>query len=709
VVCCAVVCSASTVEITDESKTPATPSVCGINSDDHYECEAVSLLQVEAHVTIRANAELNITAVKADPAPAKLNDTAVKKAEFWNNESLPPKHTASSDNPVSGHQGSAQELNSTVVKEVDPAAMALARNNESLQQEHLSVYPVSALHTPGVQRIGDQGTRRAKLGRYPVNKTDHMPGVPPHGDQVTQPAQLRSGGSVGRFRTLFMVSSTGYGPMAWFLMLPKLPWMVLIVVAIIASFMFALQGGGCFRGSFLLSVMSRLGFVLSFLLWFMCASKILRKMGVTLADDNLAGYVLQWCVLFLGLPEFFAVAVMSIANPPSVTPALPPWKETLSSFLKARSRLVVRFVTRGDNAELVRQRVSSCARILFDFDGLPRERWHIEVVTERPLPGVVESYSKNVSEIVVPAAYQTPKGSLFKGRNLVYASANSNAQATDWILHFDEETLLTAQGAQAFLHHVGTQERLVATGRTRFPAIGHAARSYAQLDVTSLLCCLCNSGIVWQDWVIRRFQYNFNLPVMIISNHGSGVLIRDDVEKSASMDHGPDASLAEDLVCWGLVPKQHGVGAVFIPWPVHELSPFSLGDLYRQRRRWYAGSMAIVKVPAINMCSRVFYTIFWTSGLLKLFMIMCSVAVGSRSLVAMKVFTLAVAIAWSYLVGMFLNFNVQRWGFIGGLMLALLQIASSPLCILIEFTTLLSHIICPMQKYTFDVVAKEHA
>ena len=109
-----------------------------------------------------------------------------------------------------------------------------------------------------------------------------------------------------------------------------------------------------------------------------------------------------------------------------------------------------RVVTRGMYPELVRQNVERNLRICKKFR---LKKFIIEVVTDRKV-----SLSKNakVKEIIVPDEYCTSTGAKFKARALQYALEPNVSQISDedWIVHLDEETIITKSAIIGILNFI---------------------------------------------------------------------------------------------------------------------------------------------------------------------------------------------------------------------------------------------------------------
>lgn len=161
----------------------------------------------------------------------------------------------------------------------------------------------------------------------------------------------------------------------------------------------------------------------------------------------------------------------------------------------------IRIVTRGDFPDLVKTNVTRNMNTCTDA-GL--ENFLIEVVTDKPL-GL--SKHGRVREIVVPSSYSTKTGALFKARALQYCledSVNKNLGDTDWIVHLDEETLLTENSVRGILN-------FVMDGKHQF---GQGLITYANEDVVNWLTTLADSFRVADDMGKLRLQLNlFHKPL----------------------------------------------------------------------------------------------------------------------------------------------------------------------------------------------------
>lgn len=197
---------------------------------------------------------------------------------------------------------------------------------------------------------------------------------------------------------------------------------------------------------------------------------------------------------FLSLPQVlfnFAGLVFYNAFPEKVTlkgsPLLAPF-------------ICIRVVTRGDFPQLVRANVT---RNMNKCTEAGLENFLIEVVTDK---AVNLTAHQRVREVVVPTSYRTKSGALFKSRALQYCLEDGVNMLSDneWIVHLDEETLLTENSVRGILN-------FVLEGKHHF---GQGLITYANEDVVNWVTTLADSFRVADDMGKLRFQFSmFHKPL----------------------------------------------------------------------------------------------------------------------------------------------------------------------------------------------------
>lgn len=213
-------------------------------------------------------------------------------------------------------------------------------------------------------------------------------------------------------------------------------------------------------------------------------------------------YILR-LLTFLSLPQVtFNFVGLTLYN------AFPDKVELKGSPLLAPF-ICIRVVTRGDYPQLVRNNV---ARNLSKCAEAGLENFQIEVVSDKPME--LASH-RRLRQVVVPPSYKTSSGALFKARALQYCLENSVNELAghDWIVHLDEETLLTDNSIRGILN-------FVLDGKHQF---GQGLITYANEDVVNWITTLADSFRVADDMGKLRLQFRmFHKP--LFSMKGSYVV-----------------------------------------------------------------------------------------------------------------------------------------------------------------------------------------
>lgn len=163
--------------------------------------------------------------------------------------------------------------------------------------------------------------------------------------------------------------------------------------------------------------------------------------------------------------------------------------------------ICIRIVTRGDYPQLVRANVDRNMAVCIKA-GL--ENFLIEVVTDKAINLPIH---RRTREVVVPPNYKTKSGALFKARALQYCLEDSvNMLAdNDWIVHLDEETLLTENSVRGVLN-------FVLDGKHHF---GQGLITYANEQVVNWVTTLADSFRVADDMGKLRMQFSmFHRPLL---------------------------------------------------------------------------------------------------------------------------------------------------------------------------------------------------
>lgn len=250
----------------------------------------------------------------------------------------------------------------------------------------------------------------------------------------------------------------------------------------------------------------------------------------------------------------------------------------------------IRIVTRGNYPQLVAANVDRMLNLCLNA-GL--NRFIIEVVTDSPI-----NLPKNskLREIVVPDDYETMSGAKFKARALQYALENEvNILADDdWIVHLDEETLLTESSLNGILNFFYEDKH----------HIGQGLITYGKEGIVNVVTTLADSFRVGSDMGMLRYSLAF-LHRPTFTFKGSFIVCKAGVERKVGFDYGIEASIAEDIH-FALKAVSFGYSFDWIDGEMHEKSPFSFWDFVQQRKRWIQGISLVVHNPQLSIRNK-----FW--------------------------------------------------------------------------------------------------
>ncbi|XP_055546429.1 beta-1,4-mannosyltransferase egh [Wyeomyia smithii] len=251
--------------------------------------------------------------------------------------------------------------------------------------------------------------------------------------------------------------------------------------------------------------------------------------------------------------------------------------------------ICIRVVTRGDYPDLVKSNVMRNMNTCLDT-GL--ENFLIEVVTDKAVNLVKH---RRTREIVVPKDYKTKTGAMFKSRALQYCLEDTVnvLNNNDWVVHLDEETLLTENSVRGIIN-------FVLDGKHPF---GQGLITYANENVVNWLTTLADSFRVSDDMGKLRLQFKmFHKP--FFSWKGSYVVTQVHAEKEVSFDNGIDGSVAEDCF-FAMRAFAKGYSFNFIEGEMYEKSPFTLLDFLQQRKRWLQGILLVVHSNTIPVRNKL--------------------------------------------------------------------------------------------------------
>ncbi len=285
--------------------------------------------------------------------------------------------------------------------------------------------------------------------------------------------------------------------------------------------------------------------------------------------------------------------------------------------------LIVSYVSKGNNQKALYRSLLKTQQILDSTN----TRYEIEIVTDIEVPNEARILATkgSIYYYLVPQSYETNTKVKYKARALQYRleqravrfskDDDINLQNINvWVLHLDEESIITSQaivGIKDFIEKYSLRKSKGAIGQGE---ILYNSYNYGK----NILITAMDSIRTGEDLGRFRFQYKFlNKPVGGI--HGSYILMPARIEKAIGWDWGSKSILTEDSY-FGLKAMERNIKFDWVNGFIKEQSPFSIGDIIKQRMRWYTGISLIVTDISLKFSSKIILILFvicWTlSGII---------------------------------------------------------------------------------------------
>lgn len=335
--------------------------------------------------------------------------------------------------------------------------------------------------------------------------------------------------------------------------------------------------------------------------------------------------------------------------------------------------LCFRVVTRGNYPDMVKNNVkrnyNTCVECGLD-------NFVFEVVTDRELHLPKQN---RVRELVVPPNYKTKNGTLYKARALQYCLEDgvNILNEEDWIVHLDEETLLTKDSVIGILNFIADGEH----------TFGQGVITYANEEIVNWLITLGDLVRVGVDYGQFRWSFNyFHKPYF--SWKGSYVVANAGVERKIGFDFGMEGSIAED--CFFAMKAIHeGYTFGFIHGDMWEKSPFTIYDWIKQRSRWMQGIWRVYRSQQIPRSYKWGLRFIVAGWLTMPFTTLNGLLAGVlpiptyRLFDAVCVFTFTVYL-FLYMFGSLKSFSRARLGLFRYICVILLPLLISPVIVVVE-------------------------
>ncbi|MGD1119262.1 MAG: glycosyltransferase family 2 protein [Dehalococcoidales bacterium] len=275
-----------------------------------------------------------------------------------------------------------------------------------------------------------------------------------------------------------------------------------------------------------------------------------------------------WLLWFIPMPAFLLFFYRYVQNSHVFI------NNQLDSVPREHPYLII-MITSKDIPAIVQQVVQRANEVCTGL-GMDRSRYEIQVLADRQKNPI-----ENARVILVPEGYATPKHSKGKCRALQFAlelrKKEGRGGNDSWIFHLDEESFVTRQCMVSVLQYFARPNaKPVAEGPITYPNNLFTVNPFCATveNLRPYVCYDCVSQMKGKD-----------APSFI---HGSNLLVRADVEESIGWDFKNPAS-EDQRFGWEIWMKY---GNVF-DWHgglLEEQPPYTIGDMVRQRRRWFIGN-----------------------------------------------------------------------------------------------------------------------
>ncbi|CAF1212997.1 unnamed protein product [Adineta steineri] len=353
-------------------------------------------------------------------------------------------------------------------------------------------------------------------------------------------------------------------------------------------------------------------------------------------------------------------------------------------------KIRIRVVTRGDYPELVhtnvKRNLDTCAKVGLD-------NFQIEIVTDKPID--IHGLPANmVREVVVPSTYRTKTGALYKSRALQYALEPDINQlaAEDYIVHLDEETLLTENSVRGILNFVNSNEY----------DIGQGLITYANETIVNYITTLADSMRVGVDLGCLRFCLKkLHRPPFLFK--GSFVVCRASCELEVSFDNGRAGSIAEDTY-FAMLAMSKNKKFGWIEGEMWEKSPFTLADFIKQRKRWLQGILLVVhdnRLPLrVRLCLGIALYSWVTLPITSLNVILTPLCpIPLHWTLNFLISYVGAVNVYLYIIGAVRSFSLVRLGYLQFTIRILGTLATIPFVIVCEITAVIWGLLSDKGKF----------
>jgi egghead protein (zeste-white 4 protein) len=327
-------------------------------------------------------------------------------------------------------------------------------------------------------------------------------------------------------------------------------------------------------------------------------------------------------------------------------------------------KLVFRFVTRGDNVDVLRNSVMAVHQAFTRYSHIPGP-YQIEIISECSLSlrSAGAAIDDKTHIYVVPSDYVTKNRSLFKARALAYLQEQVCPGEEDWYVYLDEESLID-EIMLAGIYRFVLRSMQTKTANPQVKQVDKKHRPARLIGQGAILYQGGNRFFRGADALrtaddLGRFRLQYALGVPIFGVHGSFIVIRGEDDARLSFDVGPANSITEDTA-WALYAWSKGFRFMWVDGYLHEQPPQRLMDFVKQRSRWLSGIRCVLcdtKMPLrYRICLGIFATL-WQFAFLPFLVALAALFVHASPFVWMR---LPADFAWAtFVLAYFQGIDVQ--------------------------------------------------
>lgn len=250
-------------------------------------------------------------------------------------------------------------------------------------------------------------------------------------------------------------------------------------------------------------------------------------------------------------------------------------------------RFTIQITTRGGSVPVVCRGIEYVIKAVRKYPVL-RRIVKVEVITESledkaALDAEFGQALIPVTVYVLPADYQTPRGTQLKARALHYmVELHRQNPSNSYVVHYDEESVFTEDNLARLVRNLLRTPIGISEGSISYPLEYQDAELMCRTMEANRPFGCHECFLVMSD----------GLPVHL---HGSNLVIQERLENEIGWDIGKldgNPLIAEDLVFGLMAYQKYGKDA--FGWhhvEMIEQPPFTIEQAYKQRERWVMGAL----------------------------------------------------------------------------------------------------------------------